>query len=324
MSNTLAQVLEQQSSNHQYMMIGDTDHRNLALRDKLAEEENFAALARSGVKHLFLELPMEFDPLAQQLSQGKISRAVFLDEMKEKYRPNFQGKPDDRQHLNENTATLIETARKYGITTHFSDPGNGSFELGIGIRQQGDYLIKAMMTDKQTSDPQVYNEVKGILTNTFNTTAKGEQRIVAVMSEWIQQMPPDKLVQVRAGMPEISDEALARRLDDRELAAHIKAVAKDEKAAIFYGHEHGNYVGGLTDLLGAEKCSRVLLLGAQRRLEDVMEPKVDQQLEHRALAGFYAIEEDVFKPVSLGQFGEISSPRPSLAEKKPSQRPPQM
>ena len=323
MSNTLAQVLEQLSSDHQFTVIGDTDHRNLALRDKLAEKENFASLARSGVKHLFLEFPAQLNPLAQQLAQGEISRSDFVGELEDKFRPNFLITPEAQQHMRENTATLIETAKQHGITTHFVDPGNGVTALNRDFEERGNYLIKAMLDDKQKDNPADYKEIKGLLTDTFNTTAKGEQRIVALMTDWVQQLPPARLKEVTEGLPKLHDDSMEKRLDDRALADNIKAVAGNEKAAIFYGNEHGSYQGGLTDLLGSEKCSRILLLGARRELEDVIEPKIDRELEHRTLKGFYALEEGIYEPISLGGLEKTNLSQLSLpTEKTPTHKPP--
>jgi hypothetical protein len=120
MSRELASVLGEAACDRQFTLIGDMSHKESAILKAVAQKDNIEALKAAGVRHLFLELPQEFQRGMDRFLTGKVSEADMLDHM-EKRRPRaFEADISERE-MNAQVLKLAKLAHEAGIKVHCAD-----------------------------------------------------------------------------------------------------------------------------------------------------------------------------------------------------------
>lgn len=81
MPTTLADALGNLASQTQHVIVGDSEHTDSRIPKTLGDPAALEALANSGVKHMFLELPSGRQPLLDMLTDGTITPTGFAKTM---------------------------------------------------------------------------------------------------------------------------------------------------------------------------------------------------------------------------------------------------
>lgn len=200
------------------ILIGDSDHTNRGVRSLLTSEALIKSLAESGVHHLAIEVPEQYQPLIENYQQGKISPDQFRTGMQSFFVLN-QGEVTREDFINGLVET-IDNANKYDIKVHAVDAGAGtstSFRFSAESQAAWDRAESA------------YEQQTGLNIDTYSSPEAVQAFIMyAKEHELFSEEETQKM----------ADEFFAARFDDSALHQNIIAAANGEKTAVIYGAVH--------------------------------------------------------------------------------------
>lgn len=107
-----------------YTLIGDGNHTNADVNQFISSDDFIKSLAEAGNLHVCLEVPIQHQDLADALHNQEITKDEFVDLMKERVSLHNNGRDVSLDDALNRVATQIDTARQYGMKTHFVDPGH--------------------------------------------------------------------------------------------------------------------------------------------------------------------------------------------------------
>lgn len=129
MSKEFAAALGEVASKRQLTIVGDL-HINLDALKTMADPENFAELKKANVKHLFLEVPSEFQRQYDYLLRGQIDDSEFVRRLERKvYNPHLSLSETSeywKEHIK-----MVRGAHANGIKVYAADL-RGNIELDYG------------------------------------------------------------------------------------------------------------------------------------------------------------------------------------------------
>lgn len=117
--------------NADYIVIGDTNHTKLTVRNAASSAEMVDGLAQAGVSVIALEFPQQLDYIAQEYlnSDGSPEAANRFDQqMNDNFFTMNEGEVS-KQDMIASVRATIDHARTYQMDVRFVDPGNGADAL---------------------------------------------------------------------------------------------------------------------------------------------------------------------------------------------------
>lgn len=203
------------------IVIGDTDHGSRAVRDFLSSDQAMRTLAESGVSHVCLEVPKEFNSLAKDYQSGTITAEQFIDRFSARhvYLHSDAGELTNRDYA-QSLVTTMDNAKRYGMEVHFVDPG-----FSVTYEQ-----MQAAMEAVRAYEAQTNEKID------LGSTQQVADAIRYTRDNKL--LPPDKLERLET----LSRQIVEKRLTDSDLHSNIMEATNGEKAAIIYGNLHDDIV----------------------------------------------------------------------------------
>ncbi len=221
MDKTFPEALKQVATGKQYIAVGDR-HDKASIADEFFKRETYDALKASGVKHVFLETPIENQKFYDAYSNGKLTREQFIKKNTGTLSSDSIA-PEDQKKLFGHHADLLDWAKQDGIKVHCANERH--------------LLIKEM-----AKDPKVMADYKANAPMDLNERVSLQEYLLHNNSVTLP-----------------SGDKVAPLTDDRPLAKFIQAKAGPDKAAIFYGDRHLSTAHGVDEMLGKDKVAKVEL-----------------------------------------------------------------
>lgn len=249
------QLAAHSSANAPYLFLGDTDHSDTSIHAYMAKESTMQTLSASGIKTLFIERPSSFNILFDQLRYDVISRDSFVSKMGKVFVSLWQHSEGELKESNGYLADMIQNGKKYGIAVMGADPEseekNSLFTPTSPVLKQYHAKLVTAINKEFEANP----DLKKL---SFEEQKKWGIAFGKTFSQKLTEKERD----------DISSAFLNERLqNDDKLAAYIKDKANGQKAAIFYGVQHGLQTGpqSLIDNLGGN-VTKVALLGKENKV----------------------------------------------------------
>ena len=222
MTETFSQALGKLARNRQFLVVGD-DHSDSAIETSFFNPAVYRELKAAGVKHFFLEVPVEEQGTYDRLYKGKITRDEFVDELMSLQSTTMD--EDTKRKLLENQAGLVEWARDNGVKVHCaSDRRTPLRELA--------------------NDPDVIKDYKA---NAPADMVTGDR------------ISLDAYLLTHPDIPMPDGSKVSVLNDDRPLAELVQSRVGKDKAVIHYGADHQASSYGIDELLGEDKTGRVVI-----------------------------------------------------------------
>lgn len=227
-----------------FTIFSDSNHMDVETFAFFAREENIAALAAAGKRHIFVEM------LNTVSSENDIQNIV------DAYARDPEKTPEKREEFINQIAVIFSGNYLAGYNT-MALRKKTTEELGLVFgtafadlveraSAQGMRVYCADNMDFATQSPEL---------RTFLSDLKSDLPPGFELEEAIQSSP--------ALMEEYQQIILASRLNDTGLAGYISRVSGPENAVIYYGILHGNREGDLDELLGKANTRRIELHASQ-------------------------------------------------------------
>ncbi len=237
------------AAENDFTIIGDGDHSNRDVQGYITSPEVVDALKKAGVKHLFIEMPQEYQYHADDLVNGVTTKDEFIGAMRglgNLWDPDEQAR-DSRFG---NIADSILAAHKGGMKVHFADPGVG-FENALPpyVQEKEADLARKTLEDSGLTPSGDYARDRARIQRDPDLARLND----ANRREYIEHMSGeeramlDKAVEEFASKP-VNVDVMAR-FDDTALAEFVESVSNGQKAAVVYGGGH-NQLGWLLEEKG--------------------------------------------------------------------------
>lgn len=359
MADNFSEVLSDATRRSQYLVLGDTDHRETGIVAAATSPEAMRAMAAQGVTHMF----MERDANAQKVIDSYQNGDLSFDKMKTALRPYAPAmlgggavavplSPEQIDQQLDVMADAVRNAKDAGIKMHFMERGAGSLILTEMNQAQNAYIYKVTMDSisaHAAQDPAAAAELADIAVRDSQrkTTPQETQKLEAFMGKWMEEHPEEK-AKASAGFYNLNVEAQQRharaRIDaDRELAADITKITGAGKGVVLYGAAHGEHVDDLDNHL--PNSIRIMIaqnndgLGMLNRVQgNVMDPS--RAPDPKMAEGVFVIEqgryyrndaagvEDICRMpgIDAGKLGmcQLGEPDAPAAPELPAGGPPRM
>lgn len=305
MGSQLAPLLREVSSQHQFTVIGDSDHSDARLPRALAQSENIKALVDSGVRHLFLERPQHMDSLLRRYESGEFTDdhfRILLNSMTPSAQVGLGAQsfsPQQAQEVALAMADLIIAAKENGIKVHFVDDsavGQKLDQLVDVTAKTERKIIDFALASMDHHQPAAAEQLRLKLANEGITHEFGNQIFAHLKSVMSPSQLNTYFDEAMSGVRMAQDDWAKARIDgDRELAQRILGLAGTEKATIFYGNAHGLHQDDLDNHLGdARRIVLASKIEALDLLHPVASPLMDKsrKADERAPVAVYLVDQD--------------------------------
>lgn len=241
MSQNFANALGEVARAKQFTMIGDI-HDNLDLLRTVGQKENFEQMKAAGVKHLFIEVPPEFQ------RQYNYLVGIGLDGSEKK------GPDGKRVPMISDAEFQRRMEKKVHLTSlPFGPEQDEYWKLHIQMIRAADAAgMKIHCIDTRGNLEAAYGDE-------FRKKGAGKYGDVASYVDDVH----------RIRMP---DGSMASPLtDDRKTAETISKLAGNEKGMIFMGINHGRRSFDLDEALGQDRTARVEIFNSamNKRFEEI-------------------------------------------------------
>lgn len=233
-TNNLPEIISRAGAHGDHILIGDTDHSQLDIHQRVASPDVLKALAENGISKIFIERDQTLQNFADQLYQGEIDRDQFIDRMSARMEMMHVDEDISRQ-FHASTADLILGAKGFGMEVYFADPGVENLKFPSEIIAAYDQVFARYLeengisqsdSDEYLKDPEKHNDFKAYAVDRI-VGIVGADRYQELMKDWIPQ----------------------QRLDDTNLAKFINEKSGGEPVAVFYGSSHMQTERGIDELL---------------------------------------------------------------------------
>lgn len=234
-------ALAKAAQGHQFTMVGD-GHGDPAVARTFFSQETYDVLKRQGVKHIFLETPIEMQKYYDRYSAGKMTRKDFVETISEKLPAGSTVPQKQRAALFGLHADLLDRARKDGIQVHCANE-------------------RYKMLDEMRKDPEVMRDYRK--NAPFDAMANERVPLDTYLSLKKTERLPDGTM-------------VSPRMSDQRVARFIHEKSGHEKAAVFYGALHLTTTHGMDELIGKDKCATVIVTNGmgdrlQRKFNDLVD-----------------------------------------------------
>lgn len=216
-------ALDRAARGHQFIMIGDR-HDKPEIAATFFSQETYDVLKRQGVKHIFLETPVEMQRYYDQYSAGKITRDQFVQTLSRKMESSTV-EPEQRPVLFGLHADLLDRARVDGIHVYCA---NERYKMVSDMRKD-----PAVMRDYRQNAPLDI------------VTSEKIDLVSYLLSKKTERMPDGTMV--------------SPLMSDQRVAGFITGHAGSEKAAVFYGSLHLTTTHGMDEIIGKDKSATVII-----------------------------------------------------------------
>lgn len=294
----------------QFTVISDTGHGNMDLMEFMADDKTMAALARSGVKNLFLEVRPEFQGIADAAAAGKISPRQYATErlrIIEESGVKFYA-PKDRDTLE---GAVMAAAGRHGIKVWCAErqaaslPGHDRISRDLSLAEMR--LQEAL--ERKADHDSGFMESLRLRGSTFLNLVSGGHLAEDAGQEAMKQLMAPYASRADTRINRLADQRdtlLETRIRaDKKVAAFVREKAGREKSVVFYGAGHGRMACDLDDHL---KAARVEIYS------DMTDARAAFQLN--AMAGFnfapYALDLSNGRLLTAAESRALVKPAPTL------------
>lgn len=209
-STDLLGELDKLTPEKPFIMLGDTDHSDPALRSYLLSDELVDALAAADIRHIYLEMPPSMQPDIDALSEGRVAPKDFMQAYGSM---SMWLNPDEEKVASEKLVMFILHAASHGIKLHAID-GQENIS-GVASLAAVSYLDSAIKTHNKLCQ-RPFNEAGEAFFTYFDAT-----RLPLKIAGSI-------------GMMQVYN----ARMDDTAAIPTILKTYNGEKSAIIYGAAH--------------------------------------------------------------------------------------
>lgn len=236
------------------VLVGDTDHTDLSLRQTMGSGDFAAALKSCGVTDLFLEMPVTLQPEIDKFRDGVFSVTEFENLLSSRRDNLFSLAPDSWQEMNRLDAQLIANAHAAGINVYAADPGtegDSSAVMSVMISQGALLRLKRALGEENAAYRDYYDL---FMADRGDEIPAGER--AAFEESFVrlyQELDIDRLF---AQADDLRTDGIEKRLDDTKLAGLIlDRLEEGSKALVFYGAAHMSSArpDGLDNILSETK-----------------------------------------------------------------------
>ncbi|MBL1147414.1 MAG: hypothetical protein HND56_02660 [Pseudomonadota bacterium] len=236
------------------VLVGDTDHTDLSLRQVMGSHEFADALKSCGVTDLFLEMPVTLQPELDRFQAGELSSAEFQNVLSTRRDNLYSLAPESWQEMNRLDAALIENAHAAGMKIYAADPGtegDSSAVMSVIISQGALLRLKRVLGEENPA----YRDYYDLFMADRGDEIPAEEKAVFEESfvRLYQELEIDRLF---TQADSLREEGIQKRLNDTMLAGLILDKLEDSsKALVFYGAAHMSSArpDGLDNLLAETK-----------------------------------------------------------------------
>ncbi len=262
------------STGAQFIIIGDTDHTNRAVRAAVSSKDLVDGLSAGGATLLLIEAPRELDDLAQQYRSEEIRREEFFAGVWEKLQLFNNGEVSKEEMIN-SFADTIDAARENHMEVRFIDRAripyvNDSLDLGMYAveryaeergeepRYDEDYVSEAVAYGMEN---YFSDEQKALLTDFARATSLG----LAATQRYAQESGEEPqfnsayiakaiehgynngyfTAEEKGVLLKVSQDFAEQRLDDTQLAEDITEAAAGQTTGVIYGSWHDDLAAKL-------------------------------------------------------------------------------
>ncbi len=141
------------STEAQYVILGDTDHRSRKLADRLLSRDVLLAAAESGVTDIYLERDVKTQEAADRLVRGDITAEQYADLTM----GSFPSLTDERAYKIETEAPAILLAARLGMDVHMMDAHE---RIKTGDEAE-DEVYAAVSPEWRAAHRSEFNELRG-------------------------------------------------------------------------------------------------------------------------------------------------------------------
>lgn len=238
MVNVYDKVGEVAASN-QFVSIGDTNHLDVDIHEIFSRNEMMESLASSGVKHVLLETPVEMQAVANMYINQAITRDEFMA-IAEMFRRPVAHNDADRDAHAAYLARTLDSAKENGIQVHFVDGDEGTIDpekLDLHIDNEFPLMMNWLEYVRENPD---YFEL---------SQQDRLQKYNEFLGSYVVNHPEyfENYQSYRVYKPDNMTSEEFRLSFDPHVAARIKDLVGEDKAAILYGNAHLNRQSGDID-----------------------------------------------------------------------------
>ncbi len=120
MSKAFSELISNAAKANQFVFVGDTSHRKGAVLQTFAQADNFAALKRQGVKHLFLEVPRDMQASLDSMLAGRTTQDQFVADLNKRHPRALDSDIGDKG-FGQELAKVALLAKANGMKVHCAD-----------------------------------------------------------------------------------------------------------------------------------------------------------------------------------------------------------
>lgn len=209
-----------------WIFIGDTDHTACDTRYHLTSESMMKMLAESGVSHVCIEIPAEYDPALKRFQSGEIMEAEFRKELVS-FSVAHKGEITTNDAINSIVET-VQAAASLNMSVHAVDPGVWRIQKELFIAYVSNPERQKTLTEDDLKTAKKLQE------SLKNISSIEELYLTMVQANMENPQFIEKMTL------RINSDMWKKRFDDEQLSENIRAAVGDEKFAVIYGAYHAD------------------------------------------------------------------------------------